>query len=219
MNNNQSLDPEPITPLYTKRNGHKGLKVSLIVLLSLVTLGSIGYSVYAFMQNKTQESSISSKDQQIKTLNSQIVSLKPTITSTDTTTNTTSKGNVIPIRELGVSITVPDSIKDLTYSYKSFPDGTKVVGLSTQAITYTYNKTNECTSYNTTSGSPALGFLEKVSGKYTDTVRMDSQLVRQFSGYFIDFAGPQAACADNQGPDVLNALKELKDAFSTIKEL
>jgi len=204
--------PEPTpTPLKTAR--YKGSRKFLVILLALIAVAGIGYSAYAWTQNNTLQSSVTSKDTQIKNLDAQVSTLKSTSTTTTTTTATNTAGNVISIRELGLSITVPDSIKDLTYSYSS-GGGVESVRFSTKALTDKYASTKECTSFG--SAAP-LGSLDKFSGQYKagDSV---VGLLKQFTTYYISYSSPQATCADTQ-KTVPTELQVFKDSLTTIKEL
>lgn len=208
--------PEPVVvvpePTPVKKSGGKGLKVFLIVLLALIAVAGIGYSAYAWNQNKSLQSDVTSRDAQIASLNSQVSTLKTAETTPVAVTATV--GNVINIRELGLSITVPDSIKDISYRYTSSKDGIQTASFSTKAITDKYANTGSCTSAST---APPLGELEKFPGQYkagNSTVA----LLKQFPTYYIAYSGPQSACVDVQD-NVDAQLKALKDSLSTVKEL
>lgn len=210
------LTPEP-TPVEPKNKTGKGWKI-LVTVIALIAIAALAYAVYAFMQNKSQEASISDKDQQIKTLNGQIATLQSgnnsnSATATTTPVPSTSTGTTIAFRELGISLTVPDSIKDLTYSYSSGSDFENV-NLSTKAITDKYSNTNSCTSFGT---APPLGGMSKINGKPQGPLT-GQVLVKQFSTYYITYSAPQSDCVDTQASAAAQ-IQALKDSFSTIKEL
>lgn len=205
----------PLTPEETpKKRRSLGKSIALVIVI-LLAIAGVGYSVYAYMQNTSQQSALSDKDAQITALNKQISTLKAEATSDTTTTDTsTTSGNVIVIRELGISITVPDSIKDLTYSYSPTVNKDALVQFSTKTLTDKYVATGECSSSGT---APPLGALERMSGQAPATL-MSSMLVKQFSGYYITYSSPQAVCAQSQ-TTVPAELQIFKDSLSTVKAL
>ncbi len=83
----------------------------------LVVAGLLASVAYFWQMSQDNQSQLAAKDEEIQKLSGQVASLQESSTkpaSTDT--------NIIVIRELGISITVPDSIKDLTYAYRSYKD-------------------------------------------------------------------------------------------------
>jgi len=207
-------EPEPATPSAPTQKPRKGLKFVVIILLVLIALGGVGYSVYAMMQNSSQSALLSDKDAQIKTLNVKVATLETQAPSTTVVTATKSTGNVIPIRELGVSITVPDSIKDVTYSYKPSTYGEETQ-FSTKKLTDTYKATSECTSFG---ASPPLGLIERREGQAGSGATASTTVIKQFSTFFILYSTPQAPCANGQ-TGAPAELQIFKDSLSTLKEL
>ncbi len=207
MENQPDLVPKIIN---NKPRSHNALVVILFIILIAVASAGVAYSVYAWKHNNNVEADVSSKNSQITTLSNEISSLKTTVA-------TIVSGNVIPIKELGISITVPDSIKDLTYSYTSSGTGVnkiESVSFSTKALTDQYNANNECTSYGI---APPLGEISKRLGKYSANL-YSSELVKQFADYYITYSSPQAACASAQ-TTVPTELGIFKTSLSTVKEL
>ena len=206
-------EPEPATPSAPTQKSRKGLKLVAIILLVLLAVAGVGYSAYAMMQNASQKTQLSDKDAQINTLNVKVASLETKTSSTTAATATKSTGNVIPIRELGLSITVPDSIKDLTYSYSSSSYG-ESTQFSTKAITKKYQSKSECTSFGS---APPLGAISKSSGK-APVEMASAQVVKQFSDYYVSYSSPQATCSDTQ-TSAPPELQIFKDSLTTLKEL
>lgn len=121
----------------------------------------------------------------------------------------------ISIKELGVSITVPDSIQDLTYTY-TLTNGVGSASFSTTTIT------NDYEGCGSSGNAPPLGDLEKVNGTYPSGDQAGPALIRQFPAYYIARETPQAACWTNQtpGPNPLfPQLTDFNNSLSTIKEL
>lgn len=134
--------------------------------------------------------------------------------------------NVIKFKELGISIVVPDSIKDITYNYETGETGGVVdgaTGLSTTSIT---NKYAECAADGT---APPLGVLFKVDGYYPDEVNVmttPGKLVKQFDGYYIAYRNPQSMCSTQQNDEDANGVideetlrMQLVESLPTIEEI
>ncbi|MDB5176571.1 MAG: hypothetical protein JWN75_239 [Candidatus Saccharibacteria bacterium] len=204
-----------IAATHIKDTSHNKLKIFLVILLAFVASGLAGASLYYWTQNHEQSSLISAKDKQIQTLNAQITTLKkPTLTPTP---STVVNANIISIKELGISFTVPDSLTDLTYSYTSFSSASsksESVSFSTKAITDKYASTKDCTSYGS---APPLGGISRYEGQ-NDPKNPHGILIKQFDKFYIEYASPQATCTDNQ-TSVAAEIKLLKDSLSTIKEI
>jgi len=197
------------------------LLIALIAILAILTILGGGYSYYSLTQNRHQQSVISQKDALIRNLNSQLSTLQSTANSQK------EAGNVIPIRELGVSITVPDEIKDLTYSYSSgkqtgsnaegYPSGATVKSVSFSTVALT-DKDKGCSSFG---DAPPLGGISRYEGK--DKLANDQSLVKQFSTFYILYSSPQASCSSTTPAPGLNpnlkSLSALKQSLSSVKEL
>lgn len=205
-----------------KNNSKKGLKIFGVVILLLVALGGVGSSIYMWRQNAGQQASLNNKDMQIRNLNSQVTSLKSSAMSTPATS-----ANIIAIRELGISITVPDSIKDLTYSYVPISNENgkfEAVYFSTKSLSDEYASADEnsdqCTSFGV---APPLGAFERWSGVYANNqVTSHLDLVKQLNGFYITYDSPQATCIVNAQPG-LNSLSvpisAFQSSFASIKQL
>lgn len=163
--------------------------VVIIVILTVAIIGSLGYVAWNSFRN---EKTISATPSETKA-------------STRKLTEDVPVENKVIIEELGISVVVPDSIKDLTYTYTPNGQPTKVNGknivvgsvkFSTESL---MSKYPECSPEE---GSP-LGALTKVTGIHTDDVLgptwSGGGLKKQFSDNFITFVGPQYACFATQG--------------------
>lgn len=200
----QLTPPNPVPTPTTKSNKRGGLKTILLLIAVVIAIAGIVYAVYATMQNTTNTANIKAKDDQIKTLNAKINTLEaPASAVVD--------GNVIQIRELGISITVPDSLKDLTYSYV----GNDTVYLSTKTTTDKYVSTNVCSSFGV---SPPLGAIAKVDGEHTGEGTNPQAPFKQFAGNYILYSAPQSGCADDAG-EFTQEINAIKSAVSTVKKL
>jgi hypothetical protein len=103
--------------------------------------------------------------------------------------------NIEEVPELGVTITVPDSVKDLTYktSTVTLKDG--------QPATLTLFSTSSLTQLDSNCSASAgpLGSFEKVSGQYPSNDPYAAlnygRLVKQYPTFYIAAGSPQAACS------------------------
>lgn len=81
-NNNMNEQPT-ITeqPGVSSNKNRKGLKIFAVVLLSLLVVGGVGYSVYAWQQNTSLSSTLSQKEDDNKKLSEENTSLKNSVNS------------------------------------------------------------------------------------------------------------------------------------------
>jgi|GEM_PF-2133221 len=140
---------------------------------------------------------------------------------------------VVPIKELGISITVPDSIKDLTYTYTADGTPTRVGGSNIVVGSVNFSTTSLTAKYPACSSDKAnpLGGLTKITGVYTDGVLgptwSGGGMAKQFSDSFLTFAGPQFACYFNSagsndmsfGESITSHMSDLSTAIKEAKEL
>ena len=185
------------------QRGFGGLAILLVILALVATVGA-GYYVWQ-NQNKKDKTAAQSTAQTDQS------------TPTPPTAQTVADKNVIEIKELGIKITVPDSIKDLTYTYKTSKAADDremlVAYFSTQKLT---NLDDKCSS----SVNAPLGAIGKVNGVYIAVGAYDD-LVKQYPSYYLDYGRPQSQCSDNDTTQQLadKLRDELKNSLSTIEEL
>ena len=189
------------------KNNQSGFSVVEIVMI-VVIIGLIGAVGYLVFKNHSKNTKNVSSTQNVKT------------STQSSTKSTVTNANIIKFPELGVEITVPESIKDITYSSvntPTFPQGLSgtIINLSTDSLT---KLDKECSN---TGMAPPLGALSKVNGQYPKNPTVDNsagQLVKQYPDYYIGFSGPQAACSsvDSTSNVALSDLGLLKSSLSTI---
>lgn len=160
-----------------------GTLVILFAVVAVMALTGIGWTVY--QHNRTKEASAVTGN------NQQATNPEPTQTTP------APSQNIIKIPELGIQITVPDSIKDLTYriSTGKLKDGRE----STAAIFSTTSLAAADSSCDTDFGP--LGSLAKVDGQYPNDNPnpLDyGQLVKQFPTFFISANYPNAPCSTSK---------------------
>lgn len=136
--------------------------------------------------------------------------------------------NVMQIKELGISIVVPGSMKDLTYAYYPAEGSPRLnakydnrivgyVNFSTRSLTAA---DPECAPEK----ANPLGGATKITGTYKDGLFAGGawsggSIVKQFDDSFLTYVGPQYACQDPKSNfkfiadfnAVANALKNAKE--------
>jgi hypothetical protein len=119
------------------------------------------------------------------------------------------------IKELGMRLTLPDSLKDLTYSVKdiTLPNGkpAKAVYFSTAALT--------STDANCSAADAPLGVMQLVPGQYPtgdqDAFFNYGKLLKQFPNAFVTYTSSQGSCTTSKDSVVL---KKYQDAVSDFKQ-
>lgn len=128
-------------------------------------------------------------------------------------TTQTPATTVVKVPELGIQITVPDDLKDLTYQIQT----NKLQNGSTATTAYfsTTSLTaidNNCAGVNT-----PLGTLGRVDGQYPSddpTAALDyGTLIKQFPTFYISEGVPNGSCSTNQ--NALAAVSKDKGDFQT----
>lgn len=209
-----SLPPQQ--PNKPRGSGGKG-KTILWVVIVIVLLAACSFGVYTWQHSQVNSQANQVKDQssQIKNLQSQIDKLKADAKKTMPADMTNT--NIIKLPELGVQITVPDSLKDLTYT------------ISTSKLTSGESFTSaDLTTKSLLASDPActtakgpLGAITKATGTYPSKPTLDNaagQLVKQFDGYYIGNVTPQSACSANKATQdmTISQLAALKTALITV---
>lgn len=141
--------------------------------------------------------------------------LKPNVIQLGTTPSThaadpTTTG--LELSALGIDMTVPNAINDLTYAAPSPVNGG--YGISTKTIT---TQDANCIA---TASNPPLGYFFKGTGQYPASGG-PGQLVKQFSTFYIAWGPPKAACSANASVVSLIAQDQqsLEGSFKTIEQI
>lgn len=168
-----------------RQSGFSIMGTALIVL-GIGVLAGASWVVY--QHNKAALASAASNT----AVTSQVSSAQPSTTTAPVATQT-----IVQIPELGIQITVPNAIKDLTYQ-----TSTVTLRNGNQATLAMFS-TRALTAADAKCGSAAmpLGSLERASGQYP-TQTQDAtnvldygQLVKQFPTFYIAAGYPQASCS------------------------
>jgi len=199
--------------LKQNESGFSAVEV-VLVLIIVVLLGVVGWFVYK-NQKKTSPSTTTTTSTTTPT------STKTTTTPAPISTQPKDQ-NVVKLQELGIQITVPDTLKDLTYSSKKstgneYSDST-LAYFSTQALTA---KDSRCSS---SGGNPPLGWIAKTPGQYPNSPNVDNSsgtLVKQFQTYYIAYRSPGMGCFEDTqtNESTIKLMQQLQSAYSTVKEL
>lgn len=202
-----------------KKNKNSLMTLGLSALVIIVFIGGL-YYVYSWQHKKvdnltTQVSGLNSQgqtdQQQINKYKSELASAN----STKTSSNTTSQAQVnsqylFKISQLGVELTLPATLADITYQANS---SNTSVNLSTTNL----NDLDSGCVDNTTKGS-ALGDISKVSGQFT--AKTGTTLIKQYTSDYIVYTAPTSTCSNvTQVNSLVTTLETaLKTSFSTIQE-
>ena len=210
-------DHLPSSEEKTKQKHHRGksLKKFMLFVLVLALLGGTGYGTYYWQHQQVDKFAKqvqglmhhnSEMDAEMTKLMDENAKLTADAAADAATTSSTFK-----IPELGIQLTVPDSLKDLTYTIRNgeYDDGSTFIAadLSTKALT-TADK--NCAS----SATPALGGLFRSEGtgpKTATTTTAPPVALKQFSGFYISQSYGQAACSTTK--TVVDAVAKAKDAY------
>ncbi len=189
--------------------------IIVMVLLMLIAISGGAYAFSLIMKNDELASKVDEQNSKITDLDKKVSDTNKT---TDIKSDETKTENRIELREFGVSIAVPDSLKtDMTYSYIASPEniGEGSLAFSTKALSDKYGPTQECSSF---SAAPPLGTLTKKQGKYEKDLT-GPVLVKQFTDFYIAYAPSQMPCANGYASMQQEARAAFGQALDTIKEL
>jgi prepilin-type N-terminal cleavage/methylation domain-containing protein len=151
----------------------------LLVILVVALLSAAGWLVYED-NHKTTKAAVTSWSTTVKSNST----TSPKTTSTIMTPSTTS---IIKIPQLGIEVTVPNSIKDLTYSYSpdttGFGNNEQLLNVYLSTASLTALDPNCAASYET-----AIGAISEAQGTYptdpSDQIDVGG-LVRQFPNFYV----------------------------------
>ena len=190
-----------------KQNKDGSALVVIIIVLVVAIIGALGFVMW---QNFIKTKPVDSKASQQTTNPSQTSKLIE---------------NVIKIPEMGISFVVPNSLKDLTYTYSSANQPTKVGGSNIIVATASFSTKTLTGSYPDCSsggGTPPLGVVTKITGTYSDGVLgptwSGGGAAIQFSDSFLTFAHAQAACFFNTAGNDQTILNGINSQFNTLND-
>jgi hypothetical protein len=150
------------------------------------------------------------------------VSPEPAVSPIPRATAKAAPGSKIVLKELGISISLSESIKDLTYRYRHTEGQgyltSDIADLSTASVSA---EEPECQANG---AAPPLGNLSRTYGQYPSNPNQGNAsgvLIKQFSDFYIAYSTPQAACttSNDVAQQLSQARGELNAAFSTIEQI
>lgn len=204
--------------MYGFEKDYRGFSIVevLIAGLILVFFGFAAMFTYRVEHHKqTNTSSLSSKTTPASTA-TKASDAPPQDTSPAITTNTTTapsqkpNQNVITISPIGVTITVPDSLKDLTYNATTASNGTTTVSFSTTSLT------QAAPSCSATSAQGAFETIIRGRGQYPGPAHPSSgALITQQPTFYVAYELPTGPCGENLSPNVQNLLDQQAQDFDS----
>jgi hypothetical protein len=213
-----------MTGLRVNEHGESGLSAMGVILLVvlIIILAALGILFYKHVH---KSANIVTSNVPTSVLNSSPTPAQtqttPPATTTDQSTESATGSTLVKITQLGIQLTVPNTIKDLIY----VPGTTKTKPVATTAIFSTTTLANldpACgiDSTKTTAPIQGIGELFEYPGTFTASTNPDKTSVygKQFPSFYIAYNTPASNCstvattttkADSQ-------LAALKSALATI---
>lgn len=194
--NNMNEQPT-FQPAQQKSNrSRKWLKITAIVLISILAVSVIGYSIYAWQQNNRLQDDIAQQDEDIRKLSEENADLKKAQQSKDITSEEGSK-DIIKLADWGVEFRLVESLLDtkVEYSAKTMNGETFYV-LTTSRV---QDLGGQCVKEPFGQIVTITRFSEK------PIATPDGQLVNEsaINGYYYVTSSPIAACSGVNEDDSL----------------
>ena len=196
MPENDLTQPKLSAPIHGQNYSNKSSKSMTIILAVVIILLVIGgvYGVYSWQQKKvTQANNLNTS------LSAEVASLQAELSTVNknlATARATLANPAINFTTLGISLSVPPSLRDLTSTPNTNPTKLTVNGASVTPTEVNLSSTSLATLDNACStASGALGILSKTTGQYPatpTTTNSSGTLVEQFSSYYIAYSAPVA---------------------------
>lgn len=183
-------EPLPPHPAFATIVKVRHSRRPLWIALAIIVVVAASYSTYYWQHQKlkTAQSQKTTAEQMITSLNTQVAELQKS--------TTTPSKNVLTVPELGIEVTVPSKLSDMTYAVLNETavagHSNTSIGLSTLGLITLDPKCN--------AAQAPLGTLSKTAGKYPaiPTINNSSgQLLTQYSTYYLAYEAPQTACSSS----------------------
>lgn len=182
--------------------------LGLLLIGVILLIGGIG--VYVFTQRPTsQPASTESSTATTSTGTSTSPGGIPGGANGGTTTGTAASTNIVKITSVGMQLTVPDSLKDLTYALKPVAGGATEVTFSTKTLA---GRVPSCAADQ---GSGAFQTVTRGPGSYPGPANPSSgALLKQYDSYYFAYTLPTGPCAKGLSVENQNLLNSLAQDFS-----
>jgi cytoskeletal protein RodZ len=137
------------------------------------------------------------------------------VTSTPSSTTPATSADTISVTPIGITITVPTSLSDLTYKTSTNASGLTTVSFSTTSLT---QAVSACSASN---GNGAFDTIIRGSGNYPGPEHPSSgALISQQPSYYIAYELPTGPCATNLSSTTQSLLDEqAQDFYSAISTI
>ena len=198
--------------LTKNEKGFSGIEILMVVVI-VALIGVVGYMVY---KNKHQPNKI------VTVTKTVVTPASKNTTPTTTTPQTQTNQNIVKFPELGIEITVPDSIKDLTYVTEYQTDSTNGKPITYARLT---TKSLEQLDSSCSASDSALGVITKGIGTYPGqnppTFDNYGDLQKQLTGFFIGYSRSKAACSQTASTLTVQSQQTdvLVSSLTTIKPI
>ncbi len=190
--------PKLSAPINGQNYGSKGSKAMTTILGIIIVLLIVGgiYGVYSWQHKKVTQANSANA-----TLNYQIASLQNQLNTANKSlaaAQAALSNSTINISALGLSLTVPSSLKDLTMATNAAPAKLTVNGASVTPTEVNLSSTSLTALDSACSADKAaLGILSKTAGQYPTAptaTNSSGTLIEQFTNYYLAYSAPNA-CA------------------------
>ncbi len=189
--------------LSSNQQGFSAIEAILIIVI-VGLVGFTGWYVYHAQQttNKALAPSTSTTPKFKKI--TKTVSSKPSPT-------TTSRATTFKISELGIELVkVPPSIADLTdYEFASSTgvdsNNTTTSPVKSVSVQFSTQSLSSADPACSAKDGTSIGALARTNGTYVNKgPKDDTAFVKQFSGFYITYSHPQAACSNSSSAEALH---------------
>ena len=186
-----------------KKHNHKGFAGLTILLVLAVVLAIAGIGGYLYVRRPAVapvvKPAVGAPTGQSTSPNG----IPGGATGSTTSGTPAASGTVVKVTETGFQITVPDSLKDLTYHVHN-----GVVSFSTATLTAAEPN---CAA---THGTGAFDMIVRGDGTYQPPANpADGGLLKQYGGYYLAYVLPSGPCAKGLSVANQNLLDDQAQAF------
>lgn len=193
----------------------------LVLILAVIFCGAIALMIVRTEDMKAKPtSSVTSKPKSVSATSTTPSDTPPqgsppvgVVTTTPGTSPQSSDGS-FNISSLGIDITLPSSMSDLTYSSSTSASGVVTVNFSTATIT------KDAPTCSASSGQGAFDSIIRANGNFPSNAGANEGLIKQEPSYYIAYILPSGPCATNLSPSIQSLLdQEAQDFYSALSTI